>query len=250
MYTTGEVARICGITVRTVQFYDTKGLVTPSGSTEGGRRLYSSQDLSRMKIVCFLREAGIPVRTVAAILREDNSREVITLLLQEQKWQLEQEISGCRNKVQLLDCLIRCLKEGSVHANGMMEEEIIHKVEAEVHSMEEKQDKKALWNIRRNLLLVGIPLNILEIAAILYGINSGSWWPLALVLVTMIPLAVVVSRYYLRSVNYRCPQCTAVFKANPKEAFWASHTPNTRKLTCPHCGTKGFCVETTRVPQG
>lgn len=249
MYTTGEVARICGITVRTVQFYDTKGLVTPSGSTEGGRRLYSSQDLSRMKIVCFLREAGIPVRTVAAILREDNSREVITLLLQEQKWQLEQEISGHQNKVQLLDCLIHCLTEGSVHANGMMEEEIIHKVEEEVHNMEEKQDKKALWNIRRNLLLVGIPLNILEIAAILYGINSGSWWPLALVLVTMIPLGVVVSRYYLKSVNYRCPQCNAVFKANPKEAFWASHTPNTRKLTCPQCGTKGFCVETTRLPQ-
>ena len=113
MYTTGEVARICGITVRTVQLYDTKGLVTPSGSTEGGRRLYSSQDLSRMKIVCFLREAGIPVRTVAAILREDNSREVITLLLQEQKWQLEQEISGHQNKVQLLDCLILCLTEGA-----------------------------------------------------------------------------------------------------------------------------------------
>ena len=106
-----------------------------------------------------------------------------------------------------------------------------------------------MWNIRRNLLLVGIPLNILELAAILYGVNSGSWWPLALVLVTMIPLGVVASRYYLQSVNYRCPQCNALFKANPKEAFWASHTPNTRKLTCPQCGTKGFCVETTRAPQ-
>lgn len=249
MYTTGEVARICGITVRTVQFYDTKGLVTPSGSTEGGRRLYSSQDLSRMKIVCFLREAGIPVRTVAAILREDNSQEVITLLLQEQKWQLEQEISSHQNKVQLLDCLILCLKESGADSKGMMEEEIIHKVEEEVHNMEEKQDKKKLWKIRRNLLLVGLPLNILEISAIVYGIKSSSWWPLVLVLVTMVPLAVVVSRYYLKSVNYRCPQCHAVFKANPKEAFWSRHTPNTRRLTCPQCGTKGFCVETTRAPQ-
>ena len=130
-----------------------------------------------------------------------------------------------------------------------MEEEIIYKVEEEVHDMEEKQDKKKLWKIRRNLLLVGIPLNILEISAIVYGIKSSSRWPLVLVLVTMVPLAVVVSRYYLKSVNYRCPQCHAVFKANPKEAFWSSHTPNTRKLTCPQCGTKGFCVETTRLPQ-
>ena len=38
-YTTGEVAKLCGVTVRTVQYYDTRGILAPSELSEGGRRL-------------------------------------------------------------------------------------------------------------------------------------------------------------------------------------------------------------------
>ena len=62
-YTTGEVAKICGVSVRTVQYYDTKNLLVPSELTEGGRRLYSDDDLKMMKIICFLREAGLPINS-------------------------------------------------------------------------------------------------------------------------------------------------------------------------------------------
>ena len=52
-YTTGEIAKLCGVTVRTVQYYDTRGILVPSELTEGGRRLYSEDDLKRLKIICF-----------------------------------------------------------------------------------------------------------------------------------------------------------------------------------------------------
>lgn len=51
-------------------------------------------------------------------------------------------------------------------------------------------------------------------------------------------------QYYWKHVSYLCPQCHTVFKPKKKEFFFASHTPATRKLTCPCCGRKGFCVET------
>ena len=57
-YTTGELAKLCGVSVRTVQYYDTRGILVPSELSEGGRRLYSEDDLKLMKIICFLREAG------------------------------------------------------------------------------------------------------------------------------------------------------------------------------------------------
>ena len=57
-YTTGELAKLCGVSVRTVQYYDDRGILKPSELSEGGRRLYSEDDLHRMKIICFLREAG------------------------------------------------------------------------------------------------------------------------------------------------------------------------------------------------
>ena len=47
-YTTGEIAKLCGVTVRTVQYYDNRGILVPSELTEGGRRLYSDSDLEKM----------------------------------------------------------------------------------------------------------------------------------------------------------------------------------------------------------
>jgi len=74
MYTTGELAKLCGITVRTVQYYDTRGILSPSALSEGGRRLYSDDDLRRMHIVCFLRETGLPINSIAALFAEENPK--------------------------------------------------------------------------------------------------------------------------------------------------------------------------------
>lgn len=54
-YTTGELAKLCNVTVRTVQYYDKRGILIPTELSEGGRRLYSESDLQRLKVICFLR---------------------------------------------------------------------------------------------------------------------------------------------------------------------------------------------------
>ena len=43
--TVGEAAKKFGVTVRTLQYYDKEGLLTPSAESEGGRRLYTNKDL-------------------------------------------------------------------------------------------------------------------------------------------------------------------------------------------------------------
>ena len=87
-YTTGELAKECGITVRTVQFYDQKGILVPSSLTEGGRRLYSDEDLKMMKIICFLRDMGLSLDTIGKLLREEDPGSVISVLLEQQAWLL------------------------------------------------------------------------------------------------------------------------------------------------------------------
>ena len=47
-YTTGELAKLCNVSVRTVQFYDTKNLLKPSEISEGGRRLYTEADVKNL----------------------------------------------------------------------------------------------------------------------------------------------------------------------------------------------------------
>lgn len=80
-YTTGDIAKICGVSVRTVQYYDSRNILVPSELSEGGRRLYSEQDLKRMKVICFLRDAGISINSIGELLAEENPSSVIAALL-------------------------------------------------------------------------------------------------------------------------------------------------------------------------
>ena len=109
-YTTGEIAKLCGVSVRTVQYYDTRGILTPSELTEGGRRLYSEDDLKRMKIICFLRDAGISINSIGELLSEDDPSSVISVLLEQQEQLLGEEIQERQAKLDMLDGIKRELK--------------------------------------------------------------------------------------------------------------------------------------------
>ena len=84
-YTTGEMAKLCGVTVRTVQYYDGRGILVPSELSEGGRRLYSEENLKRLKLICFLRELGLPIDSISQLFSEENPGSVISLLIDQQK---------------------------------------------------------------------------------------------------------------------------------------------------------------------
>ena len=231
-YTTGELAKLCGVTVRTVQYYDTRGVLTPAALSEGGRRLYSDGDLRRMRVICFLRELGLPIETVKQILAEQNAGDVIDLLLQQQETALRDEIGTQSAKLEKLETLRRELKSA-----GDISVESIGDI---AYTM---QNKNNLKKVRLTMILSAIPVSLLEIAGILLWVFRGIWWVFALYVAVAIPWGVLISRYYYRSVVYLCPVCHTVFKPSFKEMFWARHTPKTRRLTCTHCGHKGFCVE-------
>ena len=107
-YTTGEIAKLCDVTVRTVQYYDTRGILVPSELSEGGRRLYTEDDLRRLKIICFLRELDLPIDAISKILQEEHPEKVISLLIEQQEKVLSEEVSEKQDKLEKL----RELKSG------------------------------------------------------------------------------------------------------------------------------------------
>ena len=231
-YTTGELARLCGVTVRTVQYYDTRGILIPSALTEGGRRLYSEEDVKRMKTICFLRELGLPIDTVRQLLSEPDPGSVISLLLDQQRQVLSDEV---RERQEKLDKLAEL--EKYVRSVGQFSVESIGDVANIV------EGKKKLKKMHLMMILTGIPVTALQWFSIIFWIVKGIWWPfIAWVLVAAV-WGTLVSRYYFGHVRYICPACHEIFKPTFKEAFWANHTPTARKLTCTACGHKGFCVE-------
>ena len=234
-YTTGEIAKLCGVTVRTVQYYDTRGILVPTELSEGGRRLYSEDDLKRMKIICFLRDLGLPIDSISQLLSEDDPAGVISLLLEQQEQALKEEIGERREKLDKLETLRRELKSVqtiSVESIGDIAYTMLN--------------KKKLKKIRMIILITGIPFSILQWGSIILWITKGFWQLFVIWAVTVIPYGIMISRYYYRSIAYICPQCHTVFRPAFKEVFFARHTPATRKLTCTSCGHHGFCVEVAR----
>ena len=232
-YTTGEIAKLCDVTVRTVQYYDTRGILVPSELSEGGRRLYSEADLQKMKTICFLRDLGLSINTIGDLLSEDDPGSVIELLLEQQEQLLRDEINEKQSK---LDAVLT-LKREVRSADNISVESI-----GDIANVME--NKKKLSKMRWTMGLTAIPVAVLEWTGIVLWIKTGIWWPFAVYMAAAIPWAIVISRYYYKRTAYICPQCHEVFKPTFREMFWASHTPRTRKLTCHHCGHKGFCVET------
>lgn len=231
-YTTGELAKLCGVTVRTVQYYDTRGILVPSELTEGGRRLYSDEDLRQMKIICFLRELGLPLDSISQLLSEEDPGSVIALLLEQQETLLKEEIEDRSGKLARLEELRKELKS--------MSDFSVDSIGDAAYVM---TSRKRLKKIRLTMLFTGIPVTAIQWVAIILLIVRKIWWPLIIWAVIAIPWGIIISRYYFKNVAYLCPQCHTVFKPSIKEAFWANHTPNTRKLTCTSCGHHGFCVE-------
>lgn len=231
-YTTGEIAKLCGVSVRTVQYYDDRGILIPTELSEGGRRLYSEEDLKRMKVICFLREIGLPINSISKLFAEEKPESIISILLEEQKSVLREELSERQAKLELLEGIKRELKE--------VEHFSVESIGDIAHIMKQKNK---LAKMRLFMVLTGIPVTALQWTSIILWITNGLWWLFVVWACIAVPWGIGVSIYYFKHVAYICPKCHEIFKPSFGETFWSYHTPKMRRLTCPKCGRKGLCVE-------
>ena len=232
-YTTGEIAKLCGVTVRTVQYYDNREILTPSELTEGGRRLYSEDDVKRLKVICMLRELGLSINVIGQLFREEDPASVIDVLLGQQEELLKEEIAQRQTQLERIAEMQKGIK--SVETFSMESIGDVAKV---------MENKKKMNRLYLTFAAIAVPVELVEIALIAVWIKTGIWWPFVVWLLLMIPFVIWFIRYYHSKVAYICPQCHNTFRPNMKEFTFANHTLRTRKLTCTCCGHKGFCVET------
>ena len=231
-YTTGEIAKLCGVSVRTVQYYDSRNILVPSELSEGGRRLYSEDDLKRMRIICFLREAGVPINSIGELFAEEHPEKVISILLDQQEQTLREELEEQQKKLSIVETIKRELKEVKNFS-----------VESIGDIAFVMKNKNKLRKMRLTMVLTGIPVTALQWVSIVLWITHGLWWLFMIWACIAVPWGIVVSINYFKRVAYICPECHEVFSPRFKEVFWAYHTPKMRRLTCPKCGHKGLCVE-------
>lgn len=68
MKTVHEVSKLAGISVRTLHYYDSIGLLSPTETTESGYRLYDDAALERLQCILLFRELEFPLKDIKDIL--------------------------------------------------------------------------------------------------------------------------------------------------------------------------------------
>ena len=62
------VAKLLGISIRTLHYYDEIGLLKPDSTTEAGHRLYSDKNVNTLKEILLFRELGMNLKAIKKIL--------------------------------------------------------------------------------------------------------------------------------------------------------------------------------------
>jgi MerR family Zn(II)-responsive transcriptional regulator of zntA len=99
---TGDLARVCGTTVRTVRFYEESGLLAPLTRSDGGHRLYRGDAPERLQLVMDLREAGLSLQEVRDLFDLKSSASEPKAAAEEMRAALHEKIATVNEKIAVL----------------------------------------------------------------------------------------------------------------------------------------------------
>ena len=238
-YTTGEMAKLCNVSVRTVQFYDQRGVLHPSAESEGGRRIYNDNDLIKLRLICTLKAIGLSLDSIKGVLQSEMSGKILSILLEEQEKVLFDEINERQKQLEMI-CVIkeRIMGKTAIPANSIIDIE---------HIMKKKNKVQG----RKKLALVHIGVGIAAASGLLFMawlIASRIWWGLA-VYISVATTSLLISAFHLKDNVFICPKCESVFKPPLWRAFFTTGNTKVRWTKCPECRNKDWCVIKKQKPE-
>ena len=103
--TVGEVAKKMGVTVRTLQYYDKEGLLSPSAESEGGRRLYTDKELVTLYQILSLKSLGFSLDDIKRRLISLETPADVANALTEQANDIRQKIEQLKTSLAAIEQL-------------------------------------------------------------------------------------------------------------------------------------------------
>lgn len=91
-YSSGEFAKMAGITKKTLRYYDEKNIFKPSLVTEAGARFYTDADLGRLQQILLLKYLGFSLSDIREMLLDDSDNHYLGNFLQIQRKLVEDRI--------------------------------------------------------------------------------------------------------------------------------------------------------------
>mgnify|MGYP000899314882 CR=1 FL=1 len=101
----GELAKKMGVTVRTLQYYDTIGLLQPASFSEGGRRMYGSQEMVLLHQIRALKHLGFSLDQIKEMRSNLDSPQELAQTLKKQRKIIVREIKKLQKALKDIDAL-------------------------------------------------------------------------------------------------------------------------------------------------
>jgi len=118
-YTVKQLARLSGVSVRTLHHYDEIGLLKPAFIGGNRYRYYGREELLRLQDILFHRELGVPLQEIARLLDLQGSDRV-AILREHRDWLVER----VERSRQLLATIDRTIAE--LNGEGTMDDKALY----------------------------------------------------------------------------------------------------------------------------
>jgi len=71
-YTINKLAKLAGISTRTLRYYDERGLLSPERVSSNGYRIYGQKEIDKLQHILFYRELGLPLEEIKQIVTSED----------------------------------------------------------------------------------------------------------------------------------------------------------------------------------
>ncbi|UEX90337.1 MerR family transcriptional regulator [Staphylococcus ratti] len=231
-YTTGEVAKLCGISTRTLQYYDEQGILKPAETNDKQYRVYTETEIQKLKAILLLKKLGFKLNAIRKIVEETHALQTVKILLNENMEHLQKDIEEKQAQLKEMKTMNKMIHDESLSPLTKLKD-----IDTIL-----KTDTNYPFLTYKTLGLAG-GATILEVIAYYQSYKRKNVWPSIIGIGGSIAVAAYITHDYYHKVSYMCPNCQHVFKPPFKTWLLAPHTPRTRKLDCPNCQFTGYCLE-------
>lgn len=102
LYTAGEMAKLARVSLRTIRFYDIKGILKPVVCSEAGYRYYNKDSMARLQRILMLKYLGFSLQQIAEMVEEETD---LSAQLAQQKSFLEQRRQRLGEMIQTIEVM-------------------------------------------------------------------------------------------------------------------------------------------------
>ncbi len=110
-FTIGVFAKRAGVSVRTLQYYDSIGLLTPSKYSEAGRRLYCNDDVVTLQQIVTLKYIGLSLYEIKTLITMDAIE--LPQMLRQQKRILKEKIRQMKHVIHAIEVAEQVAETGT-----------------------------------------------------------------------------------------------------------------------------------------